>query len=207
MTVHDFRERLSFSEGVQPGDALMTAIMRMVPNGKEIVRASEADDRHGTDFWIERSHNMRPISIDMKNREFCPIERFGSDDACIETTSVYRGDPQPPWVDDARAKPGWTVDYRKRTDFVVYTWPNESGRRFWIVPFVPLCAAARVRWRVWAKVYGERQARNNGYVTLSVYPPRKVIASAVKEFMSGIVGHEPEVLSPANSLDMSKCPF
>lgn len=187
MRVHDFNERLSFSEGIKPGDDLMSAILRMVPNGTEVVRASEADDRSGTDFWIQRTHQMRPISIDMKNRGFCPISRFGSDDACIETTSVYTGASKPPWIDETRKKPGWTVDYRKRTDFVVYTWPNDAGMRFWIVPFVPLCAAARHCWRSWAAKYGERPAKNNGYLTLSVYPPRSVIAGAVKEFMGGIV--------------------
>lgn len=185
MLVHDFRERLAFSEGIEDGPDLLASIANMVPNATEVRRACEEDDRSGTDYWIDRSHGLPSISVDVKRREFCPIVRFSSDDACIETTSVYCGD-QPPWRDECRKKPGWTVDYRKRTDFVAYTWPVEAGTRFWIVPFVPLCKAARVNWRAWAAKYGERAARNNGYFTLSVYPTRAEISRAVRTFMQGV---------------------
>ena len=185
--IHNFGERLAFSEGIVPGDNVMTAISRMVPNATGVFRATEQQDRHGTDFWIERSHGLPAISIDMKNRSFCPIERFGSDDACIETTSVYRGRRGPPWDDEGRIKPGWTVDYRKRTDFIVYTWQKAGGIRFWIVPFLPLCAAARRSWRDWSGKYPEKPALNHGYLTLSVCPPRSIIAKAIKEITAGEV--------------------
>ena len=183
--IHDFLERLAFSEGIQPGDRLMASLKRMVPNAVDIVKATDAEDRSGTDYWITRTHGLPAVSIDLKSRGFCPMQRFSSDDACIETTSVYRGDG-PPWFDLSREKPGWTLDYRKRTDFVVYTWPNPEGTRFWIVPFVPLCAAARANWRKWAEKYGERSALNRSYKTLSVYPPRAEIAQAMRRYMAGV---------------------
>ena len=182
--MHDFKERLAFSEGIKPGDALLNSVMEMVPNADRLERACTQDDREGTDFWILRTHGLRPLSIDMKNRSYCPIEKFGSDDACIETTSVYLG--QKPYLDCNRKKPGWTVDFRKKTDFVVYTWPNAEGVRFWIVPFVPLCAAARKNWRDWSQEYGERPAHNENYTTLSVYVPRLVIARSMQKFMTGV---------------------
>lgn len=166
-------------------DDVLSRVANMVPNATSIDRAAEVDDRHGTDYWIKRTHGLPALSIDVKHRSFCPIERWGSDDACIETTSVYVGGG-PPWQDEFRQKPGWTVDYRKRTDFIVYTWPNDVGTRFWIVPFVPLCAAARAEWRAWAREYQERPADNGSYKTLSVYPPRRVIAAAMRRFMFGV---------------------
>lgn len=182
---HNFKERLAFSEGIQPGGAVLDAVMQMVPGSLMVERSEVRDDRNGTDFWITRGHSLPPLSIDMKNRGFCPIERFGSDDACIETTSIYRGDG-PPWAEDCRRKVGWTIDYRKRTDFIVYTWPAAGGTRYWIVPFVPLCAAARKYWRDWAVTYRERPAMNEAYLTLSVYPPRAVIAQSMQKFMKGV---------------------
>lgn len=181
---HDFYERLAFSEGIEITGPLMERIANMVPNAIGIERADENADRNGTDYWILRSHRLPTLSVDVKHRGFCPIERFGSDDACIETTSVYIG--QSPWKDSGRRKVGWTLDYSKRTDFVVYTWPNGEGTRYWILPFVPLCRAARDNWRVWAAQYGERPAKNNGYLTLSVYPPRSTIAKAMKAVMAGV---------------------
>ena len=186
MKQHDFNERLSFSEGVELSNDVLSRVAEMIPNATSILRANEADDRSGTDYWIERTHDLPAVSIDVKHREFCPVVRFGSDDACIETTSVYYGKPVAPYDDFSRRKVGWTLDYSKRTDFVVYTWPAQEGTRFWIVPFIPLCAASRKNWREWARQYKERPARNEGYSTLCVYPPRSLIAGAMREFMSGI---------------------
>lgn len=187
---HDFRERLAFSEGIQPGGSVINAIIRMIPNAVDIQRADTDDDRNGTDYWILRGHNLPSLSVDMKNRELCPIARFGSDDACIETTSVYRGRSEP-YEDARRSKIGWTLDLTKRTDYIVYTWPSDNGIRYWILPFPPLCAAARMYWREWARRYREKQAPNREYVTLSVYPPRPVIACAMKELMYGDTGEAP----------------
>ena len=181
---HDFKERLAFSEGIQPGGAVMGAVMQMVPGANRVRRASTNEDKSGTDFWVDRDHGLPPLSIDMKNRGFCPIAKYKSDDACIETTSVYRG-TGPNYQDEHRHKIGWTLDAAKRTDYIVYTWPANNGVRYWIVPFPPLCSAALRYWREWARKYKEREARNKTYLTLSVYPPRSVIASAMREFMVG----------------------
>src|SRR5690606_1780156 len=131
MTMHDFAERLAFSEGVELEDAVLARIVDGIPGATGIRRAGQDDDRAGTDYWIDRD-GLPPVSVDVKHRAFCPIQRFGSDDACIETTSVYLGSG-PPWRDSGRRKIGWTLDPRKRTDLVVYTWPAETGRRFWIL--------------------------------------------------------------------------
>ena len=186
MLIHDFKERLAFSEGIEDGPDVLAAIANMVPNANEVRRATESEDRCGTDYWIDRSHGLPSISVDVKRREFCPIQKGWGDDACIETTSVYLGPIGVGWKDEHRKKPGWTVDYRKRTDFVVYTWPADSGTRYWIVPFVPLCKAARVNWRTWASAFGERAAKNRGYLTLSTYPPRSHIQRAIHCFMQGV---------------------
>lgn len=182
---HDFKERLKFSQGIELSGDVLKYISRIVPRNTGVRKATVLEDKSGTDYWIERVGNP-PISIDVKHRGFCPIEKFGSDDACIETTSVYKG-AGPPWDEEERlkSKVGWTLDTTKRTDFIVYTWPKNKGVRFWVVPFLPLCAAARRNWRAWARKYEERSAKNNGYRTPSVYPPRQVIAKAIKQLMSG----------------------
>lgn len=188
--VHEFKERFEFSEGIELEPELLEKIADVIPNSTGVERSKLADDKNGTDYWINRADNLPSISIDVKHRSFCPRQRFKSDDACIETTSVYkgrhiRGQICYPWE---RTKIGWTLDIKKRTDYIVYTWPTDSdGLRYWIVPFHPLCAASMKHWFEWAEKYGERAAPNRGYVTLSVYPPRAVIAQAMAEFMRGEV--------------------
>lgn len=183
---HEFDERLAFSEGVI-SECLMDRIVSALPTSTGYEKAALADDRSGTDYWLHRKKGLRSLSIDLKNRGFCPIEKFGSDDACIETTSVYQGPNGKSWNDKFRRKPGWTIDEKKETDYIVYTWPEGTARRYWIVPY-PFLQAASIRcWRQWAIKYGEKPAANPRYVTLSVYPPRKVIAKAMRSLMVGSV--------------------
>ena len=190
---HDFGERLAFSEGIALTDEVLTHIHDTIPGATRVEKALEVDDKNGTDYWVHRAHGLPSVSVDMKNRGFCPIERFGKDDACIETTSVYRGLPNGPWLDEHRHKPGWTIDERKRTDLIVYTWPHspdlftDASMRFWIVWFPHLCSAARQWWRAWAHEFGERPALNFGYLTLNTYPPRKTIRAAIDELTEGQV--------------------
>jgi hypothetical protein len=186
--VHTFLERLAFSEGLELGDAVLQCIVAGIPGATEIRRANTNDDRNGTDYWIERDNGLPSISVDVKHRSFCPIARWGKDDACIEVTSVYKGPKQLPWQDEYRHRVGWTLDPAKRTDLIVYTWPaSENRRRFWILYFPHLCAVARQNWRKWARDYGELPAWNDGYLTLSVYVPRKVIADAIQTITAATI--------------------
>lgn len=185
--LHDFAERLAFSEGVQVGGDMLAHLVASVAGATGIRRATTEDDRQGTDYWIDRP-GLPSISVDVKHRSYCPIEKWKSDDACIETCSVYMGPPSGQWQQAYRKKLGWSIDATKRTDLVCYTWPNaQGGVRFWMLYFPHLCRAAQVHWRDWAATYGEFSARNHGYLTLSVYPPRQVIAAAIRELTVGTV--------------------
>lgn len=184
---HGFKEKFLFSEGVEINKNILKHLMDSVPGSNNIIRASKAEDLNGTDYWILRGNGLTPISVDLKNRSFCPIEKFGKDDACIETTSVYKGPYDNNWQDSFRIKPGWTIDPNKRTDLVVYTYPHASGgRRFWILYYPHLCKTAMENWRGWAADYGERATRNKGYLTLNVYVPRTVIAGEMRKLVYGI---------------------
>lgn len=194
---HDFRERLNFSEGIELTEGILRHIYNSIPGAIEVFRASGSEDRSGTDYWVSRSNNLPMISVDLKNRGFCPIEKFNSDDACIETTSVYlptvaesgtpanrRGRNWKP--QGRREKDGWSIDPTKRTDLIVYTWPAARGRRFWIVYFPILCQAARSNLDTWRSRYQEMPAVNRDYETLSIYPLRREIVEAMKALMVGV---------------------
>lgn len=161
-------------------------LLQSIPASTSVSRANTKADRQGTDYWINRKHGLKPISVDVKHRGFDPIERFGSDDACIETTSVYTGEDREPWQNEYRAKPGWTLNESKQTDLIIYTWPTASNaRRFWILYFPILLRATQLNWKYWAYLYKERPAHNKNYLTLSIYPPRNVIAQAMRTLTTG----------------------
>ena len=199
-TMHDFAERLAFSEGVELAGAVLDYLVAGVAGATGVRRASEQQDRHGTDYWIDRAHGLPAVSVDVKHRQFDPItgwdeklcavdqrKQYGND-ACVETTSIYTGSRSMPWQDAHRRKPGWTIDATKRTDLLVFTWPTANAmRRFWILYFPHFCTAAMRHWRGWAQEYGERAAVNERYLTLSVYPPRAVIEQAIRTLTTGRV--------------------
>lgn len=201
--MHDFRERLTFSEGVGLNKDILEQIAASIPCADKWEKATTQDDRNGTDYWLLRKGGLPPLSFDMKNRDFCPIERFGKDDACIETWSVWVPKPDGPDVSwngkrqrrGVKKAIGWTFNIAKRTDWIVYTWPKGAGRRFWIVPFPFLCQAARLCLPQWLKEYPELAAENSGYQTLSIYPQRIEIRKAVGRLMSGVTSGPPLLFS------------
>lgn len=196
---HDFHERLAFSEGVELEEGIFRTMRDMIPLATRVVKATRDEDRAGTDYWIERPP-LPPVSVDVKHTSFDPVERFGCDNACIEVVSVYDGpERKAPWNPAHFRKPGWTVDPTKRTDLVLYTWPAlENRRRFWVLYFPHLCAAARRNVAAWGETYGLKAAHNVGYLTLACHPPRTAIAAAIRELTVGVT-NDPEKAAPANT--------
>lgn len=182
--IHDFQTKKEFSEGLI-NTSVLNELVANVAAASGYVAASRECDKHGTDFWIKRKHGLPPLSVDMKNRDYCPISRFGTDDVCIETTSVYVGPSKPPYEDEYRETVGWTLNEKKRTDYVIYTWPaGEGKRRYWIVPFPFLCTVAQRNWKQWSREFRELPVANNGYVTLCIYPLRKLVVSSMRSLFA-----------------------
>lgn len=184
---HEFQERIAFSEGIDCKNLILKKIMLDIPGAIGLQRAEIKHDKNGTDYWIQREGKLRALSVDLKNREFCPIEKFGSDDACIEIASVYRGANNGVWEDCRIKKIGWTLDISKETDYIIYTWPNGDKLRYWILPFPFLCMASTRNLEIWKAKYKVLPAKNNGYLTLSIYPLRTEIAMAIREIMYGVI--------------------
>lgn len=182
---YDFAERVQFSRGVDCHYGIRRHLMTSIPGAESIVPACRSDDRNGVDFWVNR-RNGRPISIDFKHRSFDPIERFGADDICIETCSVYRGKPGPPFQDEGREAPGWTINSQKKTDLVVYTWPAcGERRRYWIAFFPHLCAVSQRCYDNWIAEYGEKPTPNRNYTTLNIYVPCEIVEREIQALSKG----------------------
>lgn len=181
-----FAENLRYSEEVRVEREVLAKIKAAIPAARAYRFATPREDRNGTDLWVHRLHGLPSVSVDWKHRRFCPVERYGRDDLCIETTSVYTGPRMPPWQERFRERVGWTLDATKRTDLVVYTWPKTGGaRRVFIAYFPLLCAAAQRLWRTWVLRYGEVASPNLGYLTLSVFVPRQRVIAAMRRLQEG----------------------
>lgn len=176
--MHDFEERLNFSQGTALEADLKECIARMVPGYSGLRKATKWEDMQGVDYYAQRG-KLPEIGFDVKHREVCPIEKWKRDDACIEYWSQWYGSKNP------KNKPGWTVDRNKLCTYIIYTWPASGGRRFWIVPYHALNAAACENFHKWTQG-GYRDAKNRDYITRCVYPRRAEIKAAVEAVMEGI---------------------
>jgi len=84
------------------------------------------------------------------------------------------------WSDEERRSPGW-VQKPLACDFIAYAFA--PSRRCYLLPVVPLQRAWRQRGRHWIEQYGQRRARNPGYVTASVPVPIATLMPAICDAM------------------------
>jgi hypothetical protein len=172
-----FGEQLEMSQGVSENKSIGTILLSNIPGALNTYPAHEANDRNGTDWWVEREMG-RWLSVDCKVREEdWSIKRTPKDDLALETWSVVE-----------QNIPGWTRDSKKQTDYVLWLW-KDTGR-WCLVPFVMLCAVFQENWMDWKKQYQtDRQytTRHNGasYHSECVFVPRRVVWATIYRRFSG----------------------
>ncbi len=108
MTTFSFFEELAATQTTAAEAQIIEAIRTHFP-GANIRRATEAEDRQGTDWWADH------YRIDVKRRKN-DCRHYGDDDVMLEAWSVVE-----------KHVPGWTWDTRKKTDYVLWIWAD-TGR-------------------------------------------------------------------------------
>jgi len=136
-----------------------------------VTRATTDDDRNGTDYWAHRDAGLRPLSIDLKARAVDPTEAWGEDDLALETWSAIG------------SHIGWTRDPSKATDYILWLWT--PTRRFFLVPFPPLCEVFRRYGRGWRKAYGPQRQDSGTWKSECVFVPRAVVIEKLNAWMEG----------------------
>lgn len=165
----DFKAQLGMSQGSAIGADIEAILLDLVPGSTKIVKASNADDRSGTDYWCEHVRGT-PVSVDTKIRK----RDHGKDDLALETWSVVG------------KKIGWTLDEAKRTDYILWWW--EDTRRFAFVPFLLLCHAFKkfkpeweIRYRLATQPTVGTGGRRGWLSECMFVPRREVWAAMFKE--------------------------
>jgi len=152
------------SQGVVAGAAVRDILLANIPGSIDAREAGEADDRNGTDWWVDRTRG-HPLGIDVKVRAKDWL-LHGEDDLALET-----------WSNVEAGRVGWTRDMSKQTDFILWWW-KETGR-WCLIPFHMLCAIMLERWATWAEIYKTARQKtptgNGGYHSECVFVPRVVV--------------------------------
>lgn len=169
MNEFDFQSQLVMSTGVAAREDITQILLEHIPGAIAMIKANTRDDKSGTDYWIEHKRGT-PISVDTKIRNEDPVETRGKDDLALETWSVVN------------EKIGWTLDEKKRTDFILWWFPT---RRWVLVPFPQLQAVFRQFQSMWTRKYFTCRQRtiangNRGWQSECVFVPREVVLDAIK---------------------------
>lgn len=164
---YGFADRLAFSDGHVSVASVEAICMEQIPGAVAVDRATERDDRNGTDWWVRRN-GVRPLSIDAKVRsEDWAAKPNPQDDLALETWSVVE-----------QRVVGWTRNPKKDTDYILWLWIDT--RRWCLVSFPMLCAVMETLWQEWASTYKvSRQTtpRSDGtkYHSECVFVPRREV--------------------------------
>jgi len=171
-----------FTECTRLSDVDIRRIKRIlllrIPGCTEVVRANEAEDYKGTDFWAKRG-DLPPLSIDVKARTKDHLASRGKDDLALET-----------WSNIDSKLPGWTRDPNKRTDYILFYWRDTA--RFFILPFPPLCKVFTRYWEEWRETYQTEQQTTHGvrgdtWESECVFVPRTLVVNTITAWASGSV--------------------
>lgn len=173
--IFDFGEQLRMSHGVSSSFDFRDVLLCEIPNATAVKRASDHEDRTGTDWWVERQNN-KPLSIDLKARE-TDHEPQGQDDLALETWSVIE-----------KGIIGWTRNPSKGSDYILWFW--KDTRRWCLIPFPMLCRVFSLLWQEWKQTYKTAKQKTdlNGYIYHSecVFVPREVVWTNLIEHYSPV---------------------
>lgn len=176
-----FDERLQMSQGISATKDIAEVLMKNVPGALYITKATQSDDRNGTDFWVHHQSGS-PYSVDVKMRGedwACKQGPNAADDLALETWSVVE-----------KQVVGWTRDQSKATDYVLWFW-TDSGR-WCLIPFAMLCAVFQSFWEDWRQQFKTRQQftsflDRNGYHSECVFVPRREVWAQIYKRFGGSV--------------------
>lgn len=157
----DFNQQIKMSHGVALSFDFRQILLDKIPSAIDIVKASESEDRAGTDWWVERLNN-KPLSIDLKAR----AKDYKRDDLALEIWSVIESEVI-----------GWTRDITKATDYILWFW--EDTKKYCLIPFPMLCYVFTSKWEQWQQMYKTAKQftpkDGGGWHSECVFVPIKVV--------------------------------
>lgn len=169
---YGFEDRLVMSEGVAKSHDVEMILLENIPGALNVKRASKQDDRNGTDYWVELISGKR-LSVDLKARsQDYSRKNPPKDDLALETWSVIG------------QKIGWTRDFDKQTDYVLWLW-QDTGR-WCLIPFAMLCKVFSEKWQEWIKVFRTDDQDTEGrWKSQCVFVPRRLVWQEIYKHYAG----------------------
>lgn len=173
----DFLQDLQFSVEASQLDTDKDILRRYFPEVDYVQKTGPEIDRLGVDYIVGLTGGTT-VYVDVKTRRPGASKGWpvGSPPLlALEHWSQYWG------KGDARNRPGWTLDIRKQSQYIMYKFDPEDSLNVYIFPFLQLNKAFRHNFHDWRPLYErgpQRQARA-GYVSRCMLVPADVVIQAV----------------------------
>lgn len=137
MAIHQFEKRMAEADKPEIHQRVGEILERDL-DAVRVDRANAADDKRGVDFWaFLRGGNRQGVDLKLRRADW--------GDLYVELVSRA-----------SEGTPGWTVDVKKVTDYVLFLWP----RRHLLLPYPQLRAAVRRNEASYRERFGTRWSKS-----------------------------------------------
>ena len=176
--MNEFKEQFQKSRSFAEEDKEI--IRRFFHSTDEVVQAPDELDKRGADYIVTiYNRNSSPIYVDVKRREgndYVKYWKNGEPELALETYSII--------AEDGNNKYGWTVDWHKITDYVLYVFPDDVCTKRWMFPYQQLKSAFVTHFNEWKNMgYSIKREKNNGYTSEAMFVPVSAVIKAINECM------------------------
>ncbi len=163
--IHDFEESLAKSHAQADAPWWMDVYRSAFPN-----LASAVCVRN--DGWAQRGGIDRVLTL--QSGKTLTVDEKVRDEDWSDILLEY-------WSNEASQTPGW-VAKDLACDFIAYAFiPSQTC---YLLPFQTLRQAWRRNRKIWVRDYPKIEAKNQGYVTVSVAVPTGVLLNALGDAMN-----------------------
>ena len=178
MTIHNFNERLSWSQGRKKG-TWEDVIKSLIHGCVEVQQSDDEDDKNGVDYWASlRSGAFIAIDLKARGTGASRFWRFGEPEFALETWAVI---PENGLI----GKTGWALSEAKNVDYILFAF--EDTDLCYLVPFQLLRMAFVENYKIWKSQYGETFQHSQGafqrWRSKAVFVPASVVCNAVSSQM------------------------
>jgi hypothetical protein len=175
--VSDFARKLAYSQGFRLENDLET-IRKLIDGCAEVRKTNGTVDRTGVDY-IATLRGGATIGIDAKTRELGCSEfwQHGEPEFAPEIWSVRPGGKYQ--IPRERARPGWTLDEAKATDYIFCTFDPADTERVYLLPFQLYRMAFRRNVSVWRDYYKKAIQDSGSWESMCVFVPASIVLNAI----------------------------
>ena len=174
--IHDFDEKLAFSQGVRGLSDIML-LKQAIPGCVDVRKTSYSEDVKGVDY-IAVLDGGAEIGIDAKAREkgASKFWKYGEAELALELWSVFP-------TDKYKGKTGWTLSKSTNVDLILYTFAPTDWRKYYLLPYQMLRMAFIRKREDWEVRYSKKMQDSGNWYSQALFVPASVVLQAIAEVM------------------------